>query len=80
MKHVEVDYHFVDYVINKLHNVRFISTNDQVADGFTKALPQRRLLEFRCNLNLIKMQLREVVGIDIQYMSSCVTRKPNHSR
>jgi hypothetical protein len=47
MKHVEVDYHFVrDRVAKKLLDVRFISTEDQVADGFTKALSQGRLLEF----------------------------------
>jgi hypothetical protein len=40
MKYVEVDYHFVwDRVIKKLLDVRFIST-EEVADGFTKALPQ----------------------------------------
>jgi hypothetical protein len=40
MKHIEVDYHFVrDRVMKKLLDVRFISSNDQVADGFTKALP-----------------------------------------
>jgi hypothetical protein len=56
MKHVEVDYHFVrDHVIKKLLDVRFISTEDQVADDFAKALPQRRLLEFQRNLNLIKL-------------------------
>jgi hypothetical protein len=56
MKHVKVDYHFVrDRVIKKLLDVRFISTGDQVADGFMKALPQRRLLEFQRNLNLIKL-------------------------
>jgi hypothetical protein len=42
MKHIEVDYHFVhDRVLQKLLDVRFNSTNDQVADGFTKPLPQR---------------------------------------
>jgi hypothetical protein len=56
MKHVEVDYHFVrDRVVKKLLDVRYISTEDQVGDDFTKALPQRRLLEFQCNLNLIKL-------------------------
>jgi hypothetical protein len=39
MKHIEVDYHFVrDQVMKKLLDVRFISTHDQLADGFTKAL------------------------------------------
>jgi hypothetical protein len=36
-----------------LLEVRFISTEDQLADGFTKPLPQRRLIEFQRNLNLI---------------------------
>jgi hypothetical protein len=41
MKHVEVDYHFVqDRVAKKLLDVRFISTKDKVVDGFTKALSQ----------------------------------------
>jgi hypothetical protein len=52
MKHVDVDYHFVqDRLVKKLLDVRFISTNDHVADGFTKALPQLRLIEFQNNLN-----------------------------
>jgi hypothetical protein len=56
MKHVEIDYHFVrDRVLQKLLEVRFISTADQVADGFTKPLPHGRLLEFQRNLNLIKL-------------------------
>jgi hypothetical protein len=56
MKHVEIDYHFVrDRVVKKLLDVRFISTKDQLADDFTKALPQRRFLEFQHNLNLIKL-------------------------
>jgi hypothetical protein len=56
MKHVEVDYHFLrDRVQKMLLEVRFISTNDQVIDEFTKVLPQGRLLEFQRNLNLVKM-------------------------
>jgi hypothetical protein len=53
MKHIKVDYHFVrDQVMNKLLDVWFISTRDQVANSFTKAPPQHHLLEFRGNLNL----------------------------
>jgi hypothetical protein len=56
IKHVEVNYHFVrDQVIKKQLEVRFISTDDQVTDGFTKALSQGRLMEFQRNLNLIKL-------------------------
>lgn len=53
MKHVEIDYHFVrERVANKLLEVRFIPTGDQVADGFTKPLTVRQLVKFRNNLNL----------------------------
>jgi hypothetical protein len=53
-KHIEIDYHFVrEQVASKLLDVRFISTTDQVADGFTKALPIRQLMFFRNNLNFM---------------------------
>jgi hypothetical protein len=38
-KHIEVDYHFFrEQVTRKQLNIRFISTKDQLADGFTKAI------------------------------------------
>jgi histone deacetylase 1/2 len=55
-KHIEVDYHFVrERVAQKLLNIRFISSGDQVADGFTKSLSTRQLEVFRRNLNLDKL-------------------------
>lgn len=52
-KHIEIDYHFVrERVAAKLLDIRFISTTDQVADGFTKALPEKLMLQFRDNLNI----------------------------
>lgn len=52
-KHIEVDYHFVrERVLNKLLEVEYISSEDQVADGFTKPLPVKQLKMFRSNLNL----------------------------
>lgn len=40
MKHVEIDFHFVrEFVKQKLLNVRFISTKEQIVDLFTKPLP-----------------------------------------
>lgn len=52
-KHIEIDFHFVrERVAQKLLDIRFISTSDQVADGFTKALSTRQLEFFRHNLNL----------------------------
>jgi hypothetical protein len=45
MKHLEVDYHFVrEHVARGLLDIRFISTHDQLAYGFTKALAARELL------------------------------------
>jgi hypothetical protein len=52
-KHIEVDYHFVrERVARRLLDIEFISTRDQVADGFTKPLPVRQLEMFKNNLNL----------------------------
>jgi hypothetical protein len=53
MKHIEIDFYFVrEWFANKLFEIKFISTQDQVADGFTKALPVKQLEEFKHNLNL----------------------------
>jgi hypothetical protein len=52
-KHIEIDYHFVrERVANKQLTIKFISSKDQVADGFTKALAVNDLNEFKRNLNL----------------------------
>jgi hypothetical protein len=60
MKHIEIDFHFVrERVANKQLEIRFISTRDQVADGFTKALPTRQFEEFKHNLNLKKVVIEE---------------------
>jgi hypothetical protein len=46
MKHVEIDYHFVrDRVVQKLLDVYFIGTDDQLTDGFTKALPHGQFID-----------------------------------
>jgi hypothetical protein len=55
--HVEVDYHFVrEQVARRQLDVRFISTNDQVADGFTKALSFDKLKKFQIYLNHGRLQ------------------------
>jgi hypothetical protein len=54
-KHIEVDYHFVrERVARKLLDIEFVSTKDQVADGFTKPLPVHQLEMFKNNLNLVR--------------------------
>jgi hypothetical protein len=58
-KHIEVDYHFVqERVARKQLDIQFISTNDQVAAGFTKVLSQQKLAEFQYNLNLGRLRSR----------------------
>lgn len=58
-KHIEVDYHFVrEQVAQKQLEIRFVSSKDQVADGFTKPLPVRQLQLFCNNLNLGNLRLR----------------------
>jgi hypothetical protein len=60
IKHIKVDYHFVrERVALKQLDIRFISTNDQVADGFTKVLSQQKLTNFQNNLNLRRLRLRD---------------------
>ena len=55
-KHIDVDYHFVrDRVKQKFLEIDFVSSKDQVADGFTKALPVRLVENFKINLNLAKL-------------------------
>jgi len=53
-KHIEIDFHFVrERVAQKLLDIRFINTDDQLADGFTKPITASKLKEFRFNLNLV---------------------------
>lgn len=56
MKHIEIDFHFVrERVAQKQLDIRFVHSKDQVADGFTKALPIRNFEDFKHNLNLMKL-------------------------
>jgi hypothetical protein len=57
MKHVErLIITLLNIELKKLLDVRFISSNIQGANGFTKALSRGGLLEFQCNLNLVKFK------------------------
>jgi hypothetical protein len=52
-KHIEVDYHFVrEKVLNKDVSLAFISTDDQVADVFTKGLPSARFCSLKSKLTV----------------------------
>jgi hypothetical protein len=51
---LKFDFHFVrERVARKLMDIGYISTKDQIADGFTKPLPVRQLEMFKNNLNLV---------------------------
>ena len=50
-KHIEVDYHFVhEKVVRGDISIQFISTDDQIANIFTKALPSPRFLRLSSKL------------------------------
>jgi histone deacetylase 1/2 len=52
-KHIEVDFHFVrERVAQKLLQIKFISSKDQLADIFTKPLPLPIFQTCKRNLNL----------------------------
>jgi hypothetical protein len=52
-KHIEIDFRFVrERVTRKQLQVRLVPSKDQLADGFTKALPVGKLDDFNNNLNL----------------------------
>jgi hypothetical protein len=53
-KHIEIDFHFVrERVAAGELDVRFISSNDQLADVFTKPVTRQMLDRFKTNLNLV---------------------------
>jgi hypothetical protein len=57
-KHIEVDYYFVrKMVARKQLDIRFISSKDQLVDGFTKPLFAEKLSKFQHNLNLSRLRL-----------------------
>ena len=54
-KHTEIDFHFVrERVASGALEVRFISSNDQLADVFTKPATRQMLDRFSTNLNLVQ--------------------------
>jgi hypothetical protein len=54
IKHIEIDFHFVrERVAQKLLDVRFISTYDQLVDWFTKPAVPSKIRRFCSNLNLV---------------------------
>ena len=54
-KHIEIRYHFIrDWVQRGAVQLQYISTNDQVADILTKALPRSKHVFFRDKMGLVR--------------------------
>jgi hypothetical protein len=54
-KHIEIDFHFVqERVADKKLDIKFVSSKDQIDDGFTNAFPIRFFNELRRNLNILR--------------------------
>lgn len=52
-KHIEIDFHFIrERVASKDLIVRFICSNDQLADLLTKGLPAPRVARLRSKLHI----------------------------
>jgi hypothetical protein len=67
IKYVEIDYHFMrERVAIKQLVIWFISTGDQIADGFTKAMSVQKIKKFQYDLNLGRLQSRGVLEIEIE--------------
>lgn len=53
-KHIDVKFHFVrDMYEKRVIDVKYIRSDEQIADIFTKALPKQRFLDLRCKLGLV---------------------------
>lgn len=56
-KHIEVKYHYVrEKHKDKIFVVKGISTENQLADIFTKALPKARFENLRSKMNVVPIQ------------------------
>jgi hypothetical protein len=54
-KHIEIRYHFIrDWVQRRAVQLQYISTDDQVADILTKALPRGKHVFFRDKMGLVR--------------------------
>jgi len=56
VKHIEIKHHFIrDHIQNGTVNLQFVTTNDQLANIFTKPLTEERLILLRSQLGMISV-------------------------
>ena len=54
-KHIPIRHHFLhDYVLKGDISIDHVSTEDQLADIFTKPLDEKRFSKLRCELNILE--------------------------
>lgn len=54
-KHIEIKYHFIrDYAQKGVVKLEYISTNEQVADNFAKALPRDKHVYFKDKMGVVR--------------------------
>ena len=69
-KHIEVHYHFVrEKVLAREIDLVYVSTEEQVADIFTKALGTEKLRRFRSLLGVLEMDLSLRGSVEISSSS-----------
>ena len=57
LKHIDIHQHWLrQEVANGNINIEWVSTNDMVANGLTKALPDQKHAKFIKQLNLVNIQ------------------------
>ena len=64
-------YHFVHQLMNDKIDVRYIPTEDQVADVFTKGLPSEKLAIMKKMLGIWKSSDESSSGVPSQAETTC---------
>ncbi|RDX97463.1 Copia protein, partial [Mucuna pruriens] len=79
-KHIEIKHHFIrDYIHKGIFDIKFINTNKQLADIFTKPLPKDKLIHIRELLDRIE-NLEDLVMYIILELRTWIALDWNHSR
>ncbi|KAH9668130.1 retrovirus-related pol polyprotein from transposon RE1 [Citrus sinensis] len=79
-KHIELDVHYIrDKVLNKELEVRYIPTEEQVADVLTKPLSFPKFSYFRSKLNVINRPLSLRGDVKEAHVSQIVTKAEDYN-